>query len=603
MFLNDITILSFIVTSIFSNSFLNDNSKSDYQAKFEQNEIALERSFEDEDSDINQFTQINLHNQFLKESNRLQELLNSFEIEDEDYSKTERLLSQTNRFLSHYDENDTISISELSQNSRNGRSIPNDTYVEIVLGIFIFFHYDLSYELLVHSFDDNIDPTYIPVHRNRVFQSDLTYMIANDIYTNDIDFVANHSELINQYIVNGGLVYPQIGNRYEEDLRNAIHAFKFTKPSSTSKQVTITDRYDYEQGGAYVLEQNVINHLYQLQQDGILHNYDIEITYDFTRILRIKTVDNTNNVWTIQVANPTSERIDFIYNKKMCDLSDAKNWTYLTHVTYHQVNAGSSTTVTISTNGTATSVSFSFFYLQTKYVVYGDGLNSNGMLDMNFNYFTQTYPTNNIRLMGKYENKWLIKLENHTPYYELVEYNTKMCNYSDAQNWTNLFDLTEIYISPQSFNYIYITENGTSTSIAVTISGTIYHYSYYANQLNTNGTMSLGIISRNSRIRIQNMGKSGNKWNIKIKNPSNTTRTVYYNSKMCFQGDAQNWTNLNNVVSVQIAAYSSTTVQISENWFAGYIAVSYIPYSGARYITYANELNINTSIHMYWNNI
>ena len=41
-------------------------------------------------------------------------------------------------------------------------------------------------------------------------------------------------------------------------------------------------------------------------------------------------------------------------------------------------------------------------------------------------------------------------------------------------------------------------------------------------------------------------------------------------------------------------------IQIRENWFATHIALSYVSGS-TRYITYANELNVNKSIHRYWN--
>lgn len=85
-------------------------------------------------------------------------------------------------------------------------------------------------------------------------------------------------------------------------------------------------------------------------------------------------------------------------------------------------------------------------------------------------------------------------------------------------------------------------------------------------------------------------GKSGTTWSIKIFNNNSNVITAYYNTKMCTEPNAKNWSNLNHITSVEINPNSSVIVNISENWFAGYITVSYVNVS-KRYITYANELN------------
>lgn len=70
---------------------------------------------------------------------------------------------------------------------------------------------------------------------------------------------------------------------------------------------------------------------------------------------------------------------------------------------------------------------------------------------------------------------------------------------------------------------------------------------------------------------------------------------------MCFESDAKNWTALgNNERIVVVEPHKYEDIQISENWFATHITLSYVSGS-TRYITYANELNVNKSIHMYWN--
>lgn len=154
---------------------------------------------------------------------------------------------------------------------------------------------------------------------------------------------------------------------------------------------------------------------------------------------------------------------------------------------------------------------------------------------------------------------------------------------------------------PGKERYIYVSENGTATSIAFVFSGQYIQCNYYADNLSTSGTMSLNSSTRSSRIRIENLGKSGNKWNIRIKNLTNYNITVYYNSKMCYENDAKNWTSLgNNELNVLVEPYETEDIQISENWFATHIAISYIS-GNTRYITYASELNANKSIHIFWN--
>ena len=97
------------------------------------------------------------------------------------------------------------------------------------------------------------------------------------------------------------------------------------------------------------------------------------------------------------------------------------------------------------------------------------------------------------------------------------------------------------------------------------------------------------------------LGKSGTTWSIKICNNSSHYREVFYNSKMCFDNDAQNWQNLNNIVTIYVVPYQYSIVTIKENWFATTICCSYI-YNGNRAITYANNLNSsNHTLSQHYN--
>ena len=93
--------------------------------------------------------------------------------------------------------------------------------------------------------------------------------------------------------------------------------------------------------------------------------------------------------------------------------------------------------------------------------------------------------------------------------------------------------------------------------------------------------------------------KSGNTWNIRIFNPNSFKITAYYNSEMCFYSDAENWSNLKNVKDVSIEANGNAYVNISENWFATTIAVSFM-YGSKRLISFADKLdsgNKTLSLH------
>ena len=616
---NAFTISSLLITSLLSLS--NCVFECDYKTKDAFNKNSIVENSENRTTKHNLLSnsndsydvEINVYDAFSNKYQELINLLNACESGTVEYQNTEKLCNFTYDCLSRCNPEQTTSLNEIASFAQSNTPLSNRSIDDpVVIGALAWFsshNYDLSYELLAHAFDEEVEQSpnyYVPVHGYRIFQSDLIYLIANEPYTNENDFISHHPELVGTFLTgtNGSLFFPLIGNNYEKDLRYAIQAFKFTKPYSSSKTVTIYDTYDFEENNNYSgLEGEIINYLYSLQLNGVLKTYDLNITYDFSHFLRLKTISKNNSTWTIEVKNPNSTKVDFIYNKKMCHFDDAKNWTNLTDVSYGTVLGNSTTIVSISENLFATSVSFSFFSGSYKYMIFGDGLDTEGKLDFRINKKAQSY-NSRIRLMGKDGTKWLLKIKNTTSYRALLEYNTKMCFHTDAQNWTGLLDLTDLYLEPNEMRYIYISENGTATSIALTFSNTNTQCSYYANNLNTNGTMSLSSSYRSSRIRIENRGKSGTTWNIRVKNPTNHNITVYYNCKMCFENDAKNWTSIgNNERSVVITPTQKyADIQISENWFATHITISYVVGS-TRHITYANELNANKSIHMYWNTV
>ncbi len=86
----------------------------------------------------------------------------------------------------------------------------------------------------------------------------------------------------------------------------------------------------------------------------------------------------------------------------------------------------------------------------------------------------------------------------------------------------------------------------------------------------------------------------GSEWTVRVFNNTGADRTVYYNSKMCFESDAKEWKNLSDEKDVTVSSGGSATFQISTNWFATNIAICYID-GKTRYITYAHDLSCSTS--------
>lgn len=88
--------------------------------------------------------------------------------------------------------------------------------------------------------------------------------------------------------------------------------------------------------------------------------------------------------------------------------------------------------------------------------------------------------------------------------------------------------------------------------------------------------------------------KEGNKWTMRIYNPTNQLVTCEYNSKMCFENDAKNWRNLNDVNTTSINPRSYKDIVVTENFWATTIAIR--KEVGSSYcITYFHSLNHQTS--------
>ncbi len=92
-------------------------------------------------------------------------------------------------------------------------------------------------------------------------------------------------------------------------------------------------------------------------------------------------------------------------------------------------------------------------------------------------------------------------------------------------------------------------------------------------------------------------GRYQNKWVLWVYNFTSTPRTIIYNSKMCFESDAENWSNLNDIDTTPVSIYNFTTIYIQDNFFAGAVAMSYLETTYSfqeRKITYGNQLTTSS---------
>ncbi len=97
-------------------------------------------------------------------------------------------------------------------------------------------------------------------------------------------------------------------------------------------------------------------------------------------------------------------------------------------------------------------------------------------------------------------------------------------------------------------------------------------------------------------LEMENMGKSGSYWLIKITNLSSSYISFQYNSKMCFANDAENWSGLNDLVTRSLYPNTSVTVSIRENWFATTVVAGWLDSEDMRFITYGNQLTTSGGI-------
>lgn len=247
---------------------------------------------------------------------------------------------------------------------------------------------------------------------------------------------------------------------------------------------------------------------------------------------------------------------------------------------------------------------FSVILISIVGVVGSKPLNAFAATNGSVSTYSSNSPYLQLELVGEGNDYYLIRVTNTTSKSIDVEYNEFMCYGNDAKNWEALGHLKTIRLG---------TSDNTASSLSKTKDVMVYNFplttgyitfSYvsedqryitYADHLDgvnlslTTYTNSVTVYSE--CLEILTTEYNGGVWTVRVTNPNSYSVELEYNKKMCFENDAKSWTGLSDPGEKEtISAYGSTSVKVSENWFATTIAFSY-KRNNKRYITYAYDLN------------
>ena len=329
--------------------------------------------------------------------------------------------------------------------------------------------------------------------------------------------------------------------------------------------------------------------------------------------IRTRIIAKTEGKWLIELTNNTGSKRSFEYNQRMCFYSDAQNWSGLGHIQSTDVLAnGASTILEISEFGTATSIVISYDNAATRYIFYADELNRT-MCTMSARGSTKSYYCyyqNNIKvgILSKYEGQWIIKLTNNTGSTRSFYYNKMMCFAGDAQNWKGLYNVAKTKaLKNGESTILFISEYLAATDIVISYTNGGTRYIFYADNLNTSGTMKSYSSNKpfytytQSGIKASIIGKNTGTWLIELTNNTGSNRSFDYNQRMCFESDAKNWNGLSHVATtLNIHNGESYIIEISEYGTATSIAISYTE-GNTRKIFYAKNLSMSGTMTSYYN--
>lgn len=337
--------------------------------------------------------------------------------------------------------------------------------------------------------------------------------------------------------------------------------------------------------------------------------------------ISISVIAQVGKKWFFQLKNNTGIATSFEYNIKFTEATYAKYFVALYNVQTTNVLAnGESTIIEIDEseqfNHSSSEVYNSWITISYKkdsyrYIFSANNLNKDNLTmttvgNTKNSYLYSRYGMN-IDVVCRNSNGYVVKLTNNTGAERKFVYNSNLAFFDDAKNWTNLTDIkvTDL-IQPNESCIVEISENGFATTMAISYMINDSRYIFYADNLTTSGTLNPNgnAVYYNSYVtngvKMSIVGKNGNTWKLKITNLTGEDHEFNFNYKMCFYGDAENWTGLSNVkTTFVIPNNESFTIDVSEYGFANSVAVSYVK-NHKRYVYFANELTEECSLSLHY---
>lgn len=349
---------------------------------------------------------------------------------------------------------------------------PNYKTIGATIAAFRTAGWKLSAELLSKSLSSTTTGmAYKPIYGGRTISSPNTFQASrSSALTNSISY---------EYSLNN--------NCYQNDLAFAIHRCDYTKKSSYSRVVTITDTYDFNKDDTIT---NPLvsfgNDVYvRLQNEGYIHPFDVEIEVDCSKALSMNPHKKNDGSYDITITNNTGSAKEIIYNEAKAPEDNVRAWANLSMVGRRQLGDNSSTTITMSGNA-------------------GDGVFAFSVLEGNFRFITLTATDGSteliatlrkkygpIEILGKHGANWTLRYTNDTNTVIKMEYNSKMCFYNDAANWSNLKDVVTTRIYQQAQKTFVIAENWWADAIAIRFKQSDGYLYFYANNLSLDTTMTI----------------------------------------------------------------------------------------------------------------
>lgn len=543
-----------------------------YYRNFQKNN--LKTSYAENETNRFDFSKINVKKELEKFSDDLNKKMKTSN--DEDKLKISGMVQQINVLSSEYD-------SDFSTMDLISATTP-----AAVIAAFVSMDCDLSAELLLHATSKPDESSiYEPIYGGRVFSSSQVVEAMHSEYRHGTFKFENDGK-----------------NAVSEDLYYSLHSCEYSRDPFYSNRILITDIYDFKKDSFDGIVKDVINVIVQAHDNGELNYYNVKIDVYNYNFIPVTVHGKSNGLWNVSIENTSDENRLIVYNSKRAHKGDIRNWENLTDIKTIELPKKSTSNITIADNGDAEYMAFSWLSGSVRHVtmVVKPELGKSIGVEVFENVVQGRRDYVNL---GKNGNVWTLLINNQTNVPKTIEYNSKMCNKDDAENWENLKDIVKGTIRPNSYYICKISENYFASYIAIRTIYKTEEHRLTINELNVNGYMYVSEqkLIHYDYLNISNEGKD-NGWKIKITNPTSDSLIVSYNSKMCNFDDAKNWKNLKDIKTIFISSNSSSIIKISENWFATSIAVSYVADS-KRLITYATDLNTNgtMTIMNHWVNL